>query len=60
MKLNTLLLKLGALFTLAFAALAMVFWFDLQEILQPPGCRLAERGWPADRSSSSPSWPLPW
>lgn len=35
MKLNTLLLKLGALFTLAFAALAMVFWFDLQEILQP-------------------------
>ena len=35
MKLNTLWLKLGALFTLAFAALAMVFWFDLQEILQP-------------------------
>ena len=35
MTLNTLWIQLGALFTLAFAALAMVFWFDLQEILQP-------------------------
>ena len=35
MTLNTLWIKLGALFTLASAALAMVFWFDLQEILQP-------------------------
>ena len=32
---NTLWIKLGAMIALAFAAVAMVFWFDLEEILQP-------------------------
>ncbi|MDR4474987.1 MAG: TVP38/TMEM64 family protein [Nitrospira sp.] len=32
---NTFWIKLGAMIALAFAAVAMVFWFDLKEILQP-------------------------
>ncbi len=32
---NTLWIKLGALAALALAAVTMLFWFDLEEILQP-------------------------
>lgn len=35
MTLNTLWIKLGAMIALVFAALAMVFWLDLEDILQP-------------------------
>lgn len=35
MTLNTLWIKLGAMIALVFAALAMVFWFDLEDILRP-------------------------
>ncbi|ODT46841.1 MAG: hypothetical protein ABS70_00170 [Nitrospira sp. SCN 59-13] len=35
MTLNTIWIKLGALVAMAFAAWAMVSWFDLEKILQP-------------------------